>query len=140
MAKSVFHDLTFEALYCGKNSEHAEIELTDNTFYGPMWWEQDQESTGFDATVLAHNMTRARPGRVSEANSRVFDPLPSCLRQVMAASHEPPPINVNDPRFMRFAARAHAEMEAQVAKQMAEFLQQGDPGESNTADAPAGSP
>ena len=64
-------NLHFEAFYCGQNSAHADMELVSNTVFGPMWWEQEQEMQGMEATVLIHDVTRSRPGRLMERDNKV---------------------------------------------------------------------
>jgi len=47
------------------------MELVGNTVFGPMWWEQEQGMQGMEATVLIHDVTRSRPGRLMERDNKV---------------------------------------------------------------------
>jgi hypothetical protein len=121
------HDLHFEALYCGKNSAHAEMEVVGNTVYGPLWWEQLAECDGLDATVMVHNTSRSRPGRVTERDNRVFERLPACLTQLMQVAGEAPPMSFNDPRLDEFVEDDELKMLRELAELEKRYQAQADP-------------
>jgi hypothetical protein len=112
---STVHNLHFEAFYCGRNSEHAEIELVSNTVFGDLWWETTEERDEFETSVHFHNMTRSRPGRVRESNNTVLPRLPTTQQEMMRVAQERKAVDVNDESFAWFCEQVDRETEKLLA-------------------------